>query len=177
MTAMNQSALVTLPDGQVINTTQLSTITPNYSAFTIAFVVGASTITYKGASYLEIKSVLEQFGSGIRNIAPGGAYTMSSISPSIFDFTITTLTIKGSSFVSASVGKLHIEDQGGGPDSNGYYMNCTFVDENTLTAVYGGPGDAGVGSTMMLYYEDTLGNRSNALFADNPALNTTLYMH
>lgn len=97
-------------------------------------------------------------------------YTISSITPAAFDLTTDLVTITGIGFLPPFVGLLHIEDAVGGPDSNGYYMNCSYVSSTQLTATYGGPGDGTLGpGAVLLYYEDTLSIQSNVINGSNPS--------
>lgn len=102
-------------------------------------------------------------------------FSIIGISTNPFALTTDTITITGTGFRSATVGKLYVEDAAGGLDFNGAYMACTFVDENTLTAVYGGPGDGGtVAGNVVLGYQDTAGNKSNALAGSYDGTNVTV---
>jgi hypothetical protein len=97
-------------------------------------------------------------------------YTLLSITPAAFDLATDLVTITGLGFLSPFVGLLHIEDAVGGPDSNGYYMTCTYVSPTQLTASYGGPGDGILGAgPVILYYEDTLSLQSNVINGTNPS--------
>lgn len=100
-----------------------------------------------------------------------------SFTPNPFALLTDTITITGVGFSAATVGKLHIEDldpggsiaasMDGDTAGEGYWMQCTFVNSTTLTAVLGGSGDgilpAGV---AVVYYEDTNLVKSNALLCE-----------
>lgn len=89
---------------------------------------------------------------------------ITSVSPNVFNAGTSNVTIKGSGFAAATVGKLHVEDAAGGLDGNGYFLNCTFVDAFTLTAVPGGNGDGILpAGAALVYYEDSNSVLSNAL--------------
>jgi hypothetical protein len=96
-------------------------------------------------------------------------YTILSITPASFDMTTDLVTITGLGFLAPFIGQLHIEDLIGGPDSNGYYMNCSYVSPTQLTASYGGPGDGVISPAVILYYQDTLGLQSNLINGTNPS--------
>ncbi len=97
-------------------------------------------------------------------------YTVSSITPTSFDITTATLTIRGTGFVSGTLGTLRFEDAVGDPDSNGYYHTLTYVSPTTLTSTYGGPGDGDLGpGAVIIYYEDSNGFQSNLVAATNPS--------
>lgn len=90
---------------------------------------------------------------------------ISAVNPSPFNVVTSVVTVRGKGFSKNTVGKLYVEDESGGQDSNGYYLNCTFVDENTLTAFYGSAGDTllAVGNCLV-YYQDSNNVLSNILY-------------
>jgi hypothetical protein len=99
-----------------------------------------------------------------------------SVSPNPFNPTTTSpLTVRGTGFT-PNVGLLHVEDAGGGTDSNGYYMVATYVNDTTLTCVPGGSGDAGLPALgALVYYIDGAGNQSNSLTGTvDGSLNVTM---
>ena len=66
---------------------------------------------------------------------------IDKIQPSIFNPFTDTVLIYGSGFSAAPAGKFYIEDVFGGTDKNGLYMNCTVINDNQMSAVFGDVGD------------------------------------
>jgi hypothetical protein len=54
------------------------------------------------------------------------AGTITRIEPGAFDLANDTINVIGVGFIAAKIGKLRIEDEAGGLDNNGYYMDLTF---------------------------------------------------
>ncbi len=61
------------------------------------------------------------------------------------------------------------EDVASGQDSNGYFHVGTFVSSEKLTTVYGGTGDSGLSTGMIIYYLDPSGATSKSIAATNPS--------
>lgn len=98
------------------------------------------------------------------------APVIDTVTLSTPDITVATVIITGFGFYPDTVGRLYFEDDGGGQDSNGYYSVCTNVDGQNMTAVYGGPGDAGLGpGAVLIYYQDSHNAKSNMIAGTNPS--------
>lgn len=160
------SKIVLLPDGQRINLDNLTNW--SLSSYTITFTrQDSSTFTYvdpngnaqNAASIILQLDQIAFSGTDGPGMISWSSLTITSISPVAFDITTATLTVKGTGFDAATIGKLYFEDNTGGQDSNGYFAICTFVDSSTLTAAYGGPGDAT--APNFIYYQDSNGQTSN----------------
>jgi hypothetical protein len=137
---------------------------------------GYAYTAVNAASALRIVQQISDVRNGLQtgrvpivDVAP--TLIITNISPTNFDPTTDTLTVTGVGFYPNTIGKLRIEDApGGGLDSNGYYMLCTYVSYNQLTAVPGGPGDGILGpGPVFIYYEDSLGDQSNVINGTNPS--------
>ena len=167
--------IVQLQDGARINLDRI--VKYSSTGDVVSFVVdNVLTITYTDANASSANAEfavteIDKEANSASNftVIPYSSYQILSIDPSSFDILTGQLTIRGSGFVAELVGKLYIEDAAGGIDGNGYYMNCTFVDSTTLTAVYGGAGDGNLSPAMKIAYKDSAGLISNVIDASNPS--------
>jgi len=164
--------IVTLPDGRRI---PLDGCT--YQAVGNALVItqpNGATLSYpcNTASAASLVSAIDAglaAATGVNSNTQLYDYFISSISPTSFDITTATLTINGSGFVAGTIGKICFEDAPGGEDSNSYYHTCTFVSATQLTTAYGGSGDGILDPSMIIYYQDSGGAKSNSIAASNPS--------
>jgi hypothetical protein len=164
--------VVQLGPGMVFNITSTSLVT-------ITTIGGSGTpYTYQATTFenaqamianlTTIKETDRELPSNVTGLTP----QIGTVTPSQFNWTTDTVTIKGNRFSAATAGKLYINDIYGGQDDLGWYMICTFVDENTMTAVFGGMGDNNAGYTKnIIYYRDTNNLASNNLSATSDASN------
>ena len=170
------AVLIILPDGRRVIMDQVREYFPQSNA--LSFIGQAGFVTQYKLANDDALAVSQSMASQIDTVVsantPGPTLIYEpiqiSISPSSFDIVTDTLTIDGIGFDSATVGKLYFEDASGGRDNNGYYCNCTFVSNTQMTAVYGGPGDSGLGpGAVIIYYVPTDNKISNAISATNPS--------
>ena len=168
-------ATIQLPDGRRFDPAGWSW---TFSSSIITFTSAAGgSFTYQDANNnaLNAAAVLLQIdnfvASGANSVGAiqASGLIISSISPASFDITTGVLTVIGYGFSAATLGTLRFEDTAGGQDSNGYYDNLTYVSPNQMTAAYGGPGDGGLSSAMIIYYLDSTGQTSNNINATNPS--------
>lgn len=138
------------------------------------FTSTGSTATY---AYIDTTTAAAYY-TGVKqsqNVATG--LILGSITPGTFDITATTVTILGSNFVSGATYTLYIDDVPGGFDADGYFMNCTYVSQNILTASFGGPGNSTLASQNYVYLVDTTSRaRSTVLMATWPGSGTIITM-
>jgi len=175
MVSSRSTQAIILPDGvrlQLANIVSYSLATE-----TITFnMVGGGTVTYVDPNGLAVRAqtvlaaidsaLAGELAAGVISI-PVSPLVITSITPTSFDIATDTLTIIGSGFDQATLGKLHIEDVAGGFDFNGYYMNLTFVSSTQLTAVFGSAGDGVLSGGVYIMYKDTNGLISNVINGTN----------
>ena len=101
-------------------------------------------------------------------------YEISNVTPNPFDILVDTVTFNLTGLVIPLIGRLYVEDLQGGQDSNGYYMTCSYVSPTTLRAAFTSVGDSDLGpGPVLIYYQDSLGSKSNVISATN-TVDTTI---
>ena len=168
--------VIQLPDGGRFNPDGFIWYLSGYT-ITFTLVSNGATFTYAApnesptlAAFVlyQIDLFIAQGANSLLPV-PTSGYVITSISPTSFDITTATLTINGTGFTAANIGKIFFEDAIGGADSNGYYAVCTYVSPTEMTTVYGGSGDTTLSKQMIIYYEDSNGLQSNLISATNPS--------
>ncbi len=172
---------VLFPDGTEIFAKSISSVMLPSAGVTVAIGLWQTTSDYsytftdKATAYRMYRQILDLCngilaGQSVLNNNPTN-YVITDISPTSFDITTDVVTITGSGFYFPLLGNFHLEDSpGGGTDSNGYYMVCTYVSPTQLTCVFGGTGDGVLGpGAVLLYYEDSVGVQSNVIDGTNPS--------
>lgn len=166
---------LTMPDGQRWNFDQIQNYVISSNTIVAATNTGTLTYTDNANNATNLAYVMQQIGSrlgtGDSRSDPlvVGPLVITGITPLSFDITSSTITIRGSGFTAATVGRLGFEDPDGGQDNNGYYMTCTFVSETEMTAVFGSAGDGILAPKMLIYYRDSTGTTSNNIIGSNPS--------
>lgn len=153
------------PDGQKINAGQLLNYSINVSTFVITwnYVMGGGN-TYIAPNLITAQAILNQMDANIGSDFNGIVSIQSlpcvlqSCVPTTFAGSGSTIDIYGQGFYPGMAnGVLHIEDVGGGYDSNGYTYSIINDTPNHFTATWATNGDGGTGAGFFIYYTDPSG--------------------
>jgi hypothetical protein len=168
------SSWIQLPDGYTFALEAMRTIVADGAAVVLTPADGTPAVRWDAtdARYAALVMTALQgimtSPSGFQTVTP--APIIDSVVLSQEDITLATVTITGCGFYARTVGKLYFEDTSGGQDSNGYYDVCAYVNGQSLTGTYGGAGDGNLsqgGPGVLIYYQDTLGTKSNVINGTN----------
>jgi hypothetical protein len=177
MQVVGSTGSIIIPSGSCLSSNIVIT-----SQFKTNGVYGNSTLTL--AMALGNNYVLDLGNEGITLIFSNPIpAVITNISPNPFNMETDTITVLGSGFAASNV-VIHIEDYDGGMDSDGYWMKGTFINSGKITAVYGGPGNGIIENkgyanpeTVLVYYQDAYGRKSNALLGTVTGAGTTIILN
>lgn len=140
----------------------ISTATTSISlAYMGSTIASYTTLTLAGANNLR-DQIAQASENSLLVLVDTEMPTIESITPSPFVATTATITIKGKNFVAGALGILYL---GPGGETTPLTMTCTFVDSETLTAVFSDPGTLSAPSNISIFYMVDGAHISNWLLA------------
>lgn len=164
--------LITMPDGKLAVAEHITGASVSGSTVTVTRKNDAgSPYTFTADNPENAANIAEQ----VNQIALGQSAKSSvidpalvtaiitSIEPAAFNLFTDTILIHGFQFNKNTIGRLYLEDAGGGEDSNGTYLDIEFLNPNLLQAKFGGIGDGVTTASTLIYYLASDGKQSNVI--------------